>query len=454
MLADMDSIADGTADPWAPQRLLAGMLRHPFLQSSRYSDAGPPPDARRLQAPAEGIAEGWISLSEGIPGDRGGFVYSAGSRAGFTGYEPETAAWIADLTTSASRSLEGVEARQRDGIAAAVAISLHPDVFITSRPHLLACRDRIRGVTICDVGESLALLGLYLRAQGDFRYWFDPDGGLTPAMSRSSFYWVGVRELVPQAWRWVTGCAQAGKARADDSLLDVALSVLERLVQVLKCRDAMHRHLNQPVRDVRGDDAIEAFEAALTLLLAAADASAATTHRVLQISGEEKYASWQAKQWRDRVKRVSPALAAVTTDGTAHNDALLVLRHLRNSLHADAMLGGGLQRPGRSPIALMSLPRNRQTEIVDAIERMGGREQWSVQPYRGTELRVDPGTVLELLLPRIILLLNDVMRETPLDSLPEVSITPADSLPPASADGIFDEFSAPQRACIRALLGL
>ncbi|MFF0374007.1 hypothetical protein [Actinoplanes missouriensis] len=43
---------------------------------------------------------------------------------------------------------------------------------------------------------------------------------------------------------------------------------------------------------------------------------------------------------------------------------------------------------------------------------------------------------------------------TPLESLPEVSLTPADRLPPTSADGIFDEFSAPQRACIRALLGL
>jgi len=47
------------------------------------------------------------------------------------------------------------------------------------------------------------------------------------------------------------------------------------MTQVLKYRDAVQRYLNQPVRDVRSDEAIEALEAAPAMLPAAAPAPAA-----------------------------------------------------------------------------------------------------------------------------------------------------------------------------------
>ncbi len=55
----------------------------------------------------------------------------------------------------------------------------------------------------------------------------------------------------------------------------------------------------------------------------------------------------------------------------------------------------------------MAPPRKHQTEVIDAIARMGGQEQWSVQTYSQGQLRVDPGVLLEMLLPRIATLLNN-----------------------------------------------
>lgn len=216
----------------------------------------------------------------------------------------------------------------------------------------------------------------------------------------------------------------------------------------------MHRHLNQPVSDVRGDDAIEALEAALAMLLAAVDVTALVAHRVLGLTGPESKVGWQNQGWLSRAAQICPGIDAVTATGTAHSDALTVLRHVRNSLHGEALLGAGLSQAGRTHRALMALPRNRLQDLVDATDRMGGSKTWSVQPYGATELRVDPGILLEMLLPRIAALLNDVMEATPVESLPQVTLTAADGRPPATADGIFDEFSSGQRACIRMLLGL
>jgi hypothetical protein len=457
LVVDMDTAGRAAADVAALETLLAGLLRHPYLQVTRFSDNGPPAAAERLQLTDDRVASGWVTLADGVPGDRGGFCYSTGDHAAYTGYDPETAGRIARDATGAYTGLDPAEAQQqrdRDGVAMAVAMSLQPDLFVTDREHLLLRRDRSRYVTVCNTAESLAVLGLYLRSQGDFRYWFDPEGRLTPTCDKPTFFWVGARELLPAAWRWVNGCSQHSVAVGDDSLVYLALSALERMTQVLKYRDAVHRHLNQPVRDVRGDDAIEALEAALAMLLAAVDVTALVAHRVLRLTKKEARAGWQNEDWLSEAAQKCPGIDAVVAAGTPNGDAFTVLRRVRNSLHREALLGAGISEAGRAHRALMALPRNHLQDIVNAMDRMGGRTTWSVQPYGATELRVDPGTLLEMLLPRIAALLNDVMQATPVESLPHVTLTPADGRPPETADGIFDEFSTGQRACIRTLLGL
>lgn len=99
---------------------------------------------------------------------------------------------------------------------------------------------------MCDVTGALALLGLYLRGQDDYRIWFDPDGQFTFRLGKEMFFWVAARGLLPEGWRWVAACSQHADGTGDDTLRYLALSTLERMVQVLKNRDLVYRALNQP----------------------------------------------------------------------------------------------------------------------------------------------------------------------------------------------------------------
>jgi hypothetical protein len=460
VLVDVDALADDGTDPWSARRLLTGLLRHPFVQVCRYSDAGPPADVavHEVRFGAD-KARGWVTPVDDPNMDPGSFWYSDGEQLTFTGYLPSNADWIAQTVTDAYADRDpgrAAEQRQRDGVAMALAWAIGPDLFITARPHLLALGAKGRGLTVCDVTGALALLGLYMRAQDDYRIWFDPDGQFHFDLGEDFFYfWVAARDLLPAAWRWVTACSRHVEGATDDTLRYLALSLLERMVQVLKNRDAVHRALNQPHTHGRGDDAIDAFETALTMLMAALDITAVVAHQVLGLTGSTSYAGWQSNGWIPRVSAVAPALAAVVAPGTPARDALTVLQHLRNSIHGVALHGTGVQDGGQSRRMLMGLPRAKQTELITAITALGGQAHWGVEVLHPNDVHADPGVLLDRLLPHLCDLLNAVMRETPVQTLPNVTLTPADLIPPPhGTGGVMDMFSQPQRACVRALLGL
>jgi hypothetical protein len=103
----------------------------------------------------------------------------------------------------------------------------------------------------------------------------------------------------------------------------------------------------------------------------------------------------------------------------------------------------------------MALPAAKQNELMASINQFGGPTRWGVQVIRAGEFHADPGVVLEQLLPLILNLLNAVMRETPVENLSNVFLTPAHLAGPQDGNGtISDSFSTAQRACVRALLGL
>ena len=161
---------EGT-DQWSAARLLAGILRHPYLQVTRFSDTGPPPGSPRPPPPNDQMAKGWVTLADGSAGERGGVNYPVWRTRRLhrlrTGHgclgllgDPNTSYGHLDPTAARQR-------RDRDGVAMAVAISL-----TCSSPTANTCFcDATRPITngVCTTVESVASLGLYLRAQGDYR---------------------------------------------------------------------------------------------------------------------------------------------------------------------------------------------------------------------------------------------------------------------------------------------
>jgi hypothetical protein len=212
VLVDADALVDDASASWSPQRLLGGLLHHPNIQAIRYGDNRPPPDGPVHEVPfGTPKAIGWLTPTDPSGTGTTGFWYSEGDGPIYTGYPSQATDWVATTVTDEYQDLPETEAarrRHRDAVAMAVARTIKPDLFITHRRHLMDSTFRHRGLTIGDVSGGLALLGLYLRSQGCFSIWADADGSFPVDLGRDMFFWIGARELLPEAWRWINACSQ------------------------------------------------------------------------------------------------------------------------------------------------------------------------------------------------------------------------------------------------------
>jgi hypothetical protein len=462
VLAD-DSLLASPADTAVTQEvLLAGLLTHPYIELLRFSDDGPPPSASRREYGPSGArqsaAEGWAELQAPDGNDMRGLVYTASSGVVYTGiWGDRVQAARRDTSAAAYRDLppgEAADRRERDALALGAAEAVHADLFITGRPYLLAGRLPVRGVTVCTSAQALAVTGLYLRSQQEFIIWCGGgSGGLR--MNEGLYFWVGTRELLPAAWRWFAACVQQSQAAADQALTGLGESLLRRIQRALEARDRFHRAFNLRQNNDTASAVLSELDWILVLLMGAADVSARVAHRVLGIAGQPREAGWQnSRQWLPRVAAAQPALAALFSPGTAHPHALDVLRLMRNTVHGQMIRSIAVQQPGRLETAIM-LPASDEAAILAAMDALGGRGSWGASTGPGRWL-VDPGLLIEQLLPRVLTMLNEVMDNTPVERLSQVNLTPADCQPPAPgpATGGTDTFGQRSRLSIRWQLGL
>lgn len=191
---DAELLAEFTNPP-TPSGLLAEMLTSKFIDLWRYSDEGPPTDP-----PLDhGVyRDGWANVVEHTD-DTWVVAHARGTTRGYSAVSTNCTRHAGQDQASGVYSHlpsdQAVARREADALAAGVAgEALDADIFVTERPHLH--NDRVGStysVTCCTVSEAVGLIGLYLRAQGDYRitrdYGFD----------RGMFYWVAARELLPEA---------------------------------------------------------------------------------------------------------------------------------------------------------------------------------------------------------------------------------------------------------------
>lgn len=248
IVVDTEALADDSDDPWSARRQLAGILsRNEYIRLIRYSDDGPPIDApKRTVSHGPDLAIGWVTpeTDPQIGGEHFWYADPASDGPTFTGYYHSVADHVAS-TTSTAVPPQSDDQRRRAGVAAAVAQAIGPDLFITARPHLLGLPSPVAGLTTCSVEQALALIGLYLRTQGDYRIWFAEDGGWTMTVGKGFYYWIAARNLVSEAWRRTSACGQHAQG-GDDALIHLTLSALQRVHSTLAARDVVHRALNQP----------------------------------------------------------------------------------------------------------------------------------------------------------------------------------------------------------------
>ena len=441
--------------------LLTALINHPLVHALRYADDGPPSTVKPL-AGSHGaqVYEGWAVLQGEEPD---GGVWSVihpteggYSLSGVIGNAPDVAA--DDTKTDAYRDLApsaAQERRRRDALAAQVASqALHADIYVTERPYLHAANWSVaRGVTICRPKEAIALVSLYLRAQGEFPV------GPELTFNRGLFFWVGTRELLPEAWRWFSACVQSATESGDDTMMLLGGSLLQRVDRALEVRDATHVALNHPQNHDLQEDALASLDVVLVLLMGAVDVAARVAHKALELPPEEeRRAAWQDRKkggWLTRLRVLAPTLAAVVDAETANVHALTILRLLRNSVHGAALQGMAVFKSGSPVESMIGLPARDETAILAAMRAVGGEASWGVHSSLRGRTYVDPGVLVDRLFEAIVDLLNELMAKTPVERLPAVttSVIETDAPTPSGQSGELDPFAPWIRESIRLQLG-
>ncbi|XVV02684.1 hypothetical protein ACQPW3_35835 [Actinosynnema sp. CA-248983] len=319
--------------------------------------------------------------------------------------------------------------RNDDIRASLTAGMLGVDFYITERKRLVRERRWLNAVNShypppeapsYAPEEAAALIGLYLRAQGDFALPGEAKA-MTSPQARSRFYAVGALSVIPALMNW-------RKIRAKDSEEDplitrassLARTVQERVEGALAQRDLAQMALR------RSDDLTANFEifgrldSCLQLLMGTLDASARLAHLILghkigvDVVGPAHNVAWHRGKWLKALERHYPELFGLIAPNTSGWHTMTILRLLRNTIHAESIMtrtGGFATHWGEhSPLLKLSAePEPELREALDAIADSGlplGR-------CRPGDL-VHPGELLESLFLRVVRLLDKLATTIPI----------------------------------------
>lgn len=447
--------------------LLHSLINNDLVQAYRYADSGPPSDVKPLSVKdhdwlKDKFYKGWV-VADDFQEQHGywpvnyaetedSFTHSAVS--GNIVQHAET-----DIASRAYAKLsqeERASKRRADMLALEVANqAIDADILVTDRDYLLRGEGLVsrRGVTICNIDEAIALISLYLRAQGE--YVLPTGGGVRHTCNRGLFYWVGTRELLPEGWRWFSACVYHSSGSGDDKLLGLGGSVLSRVQRAIEARDRVHIALNRTTNNDINDDALGNLDHVLMLLMGAVDASARVAHYVLGLDGNEYQTSWQKKEWLKKVGKERQELAKLFEVDSHHWHTLEILRLLRNSIHGEALQGVTLQADGKTD-TMMNIPKHDEEKILASMDALGGRDRWGYKPFAPGHDNIKPGYLVDTLIEEFVKLMNDIMRETPIEELSHIKSVNLTNTPPEDKPdrGIFNTFSEWNRLAIRWQLGL
>ncbi len=413
VVSDSDLLAAPDDHGVTPSALLTGLLTHPYIKLLRYRDEGPaaglagdgePPRGWACLLPPDGEEQRGLVYAH----DSGGWTYTGVSSAVAAHARGDGGAAYGDRPPEAA-----ADQRERDALAAGVATAVEADLFITERPYLFGERKiHIPCVTLCRVQEALAMVGLYLRSQGEYVLWRAPDGSGGPTANEWLYYQIGAVALLQELWRWSGAQAAAPRQGTPYALVGLTGALLMRVVRALRTRDSFHRALNLPQQRDAVRTVLVNMDTILVMLMGAVDASARYIHVLLEVQGDHRDAGWQKGGWRSRLAGQSQPLADLFASGTPLADVLTILSRLRNTVHGQA-IQATMRQNGQVRDAPITLPAEHESQVLASMDNLGGRAAWGAQPGAGGAVAVDPGQFVEQLFPAVLRLLNAVMAATP-----------------------------------------
>ena len=188
-----------------------------------------------------------------------------------------------------------------------------------------------------DAREAAALLGLYLRAHGDFTVQHEGNHGTF--LAPHNFYAgaaVAPLRRYPDCLRLAVGRWRSARGVAAHDLLR---GLELRLGRALRARDYFVVRTRALRPDDSWEEALFFFEAFLLSAAGALDALARYCHVAAELGGSREAAGWRKRDWREKkMLKARPELAPVIR----HEDTRLMATNevvglLRNYIHGEAL---------------------------------------------------------------------------------------------------------------------
>jgi len=330
-----------------------------------------------------------------------------------------------------------------DVYAAGVASNMRADLLVTGNHDLVTSADRrIAGVNPMSSSDALAVIGLFLRTRGIFE--MTPPSGLT--FGEQLLLWTAVRAMLPNGWAWSCALVHYAHANGLSSPTLLHTSLHQRLVRALRYRDQIHAALLVPQNNDTGDRAAEALDNFLVNVVGAFDAAARAGHLCAGLkTGQRHHAGWQKPAWLKELG--TPDLQTLYVEGGEGHLLFKVCRLLRNTVHGEGLQTTSVQGGGEPRRTLVALPEDDAEDLQALLSALGSdNAAWGLEPLTSREEHLDPGVFVEALLPRVLALLDETLRLTPIDRL---GMPLGPSGPP---DGL--SFGAGTRARAALMLGL
>lgn len=422
VMLDEHLLARASSDPRV--KYLLELLAVDPIQTHLYSDKGAPPSQLRTGKEQIEHVPGWIHIVEADESSVTVALVNGAKPSRLKGIRDKSA-YRDTLHPAHNLAAEDQEQVESDAMAMLIASLIQADLFITDRPYLLSlAHNPWTRTTVLEPKTALPNVGLYLRLQGKYIRSRVPRIGSTSRLSetrnepRYMFYWYAAINLLPAMSAWENLCDRLDEIHGSNDQSILAASLIQRLSQILQCRDHLLGALAVPQDNDTADDALNQLDQLLIWLMAAFDITARVAHVAMGLKTSIRGAGWQGKRWLKQFKDDYTALYELATgvqfDG--RHALLVIISELRNSVHSQALSASGLI-PGVGEHELdlfLALPSGSRENILRAMDCLGGQELWGArEPLKGYGLFVHPGQLVERLLPMALALLSDLMRNTP-----------------------------------------
>lgn len=342
--------------------------------------------------------------------------------------------------------------RNADSVLFGAADEVRADLLVTDRKFLLDGHWSAGIPTMpCTLADALVLVSQFLRLRGVYRGWPREKGELNFILTRRQYFWVATRAALPEGWRWFSHCLAAERQGVDD-LGHTASAAFHRIGRALRARDALRWHLTLKQTNDIADDTLAEVDHILVDLVGAFDAAARVADCALNFGSDPFRIGWQrTDDWLKRVGKTAPDLAAVLEPGSHAADVFKVIRIMRNTVHGAGLRSvgvGNLQRRREKTVVGLSVADTRK--LMAVVERRNWSTEWGLKQFTDDRVYVEPGAFVEHVLRASLPILNNLMRETPVENL---GVDPGPRSTPPQSDNWTDPFAVRHQRSILYQLG-